>query len=99
MAINKNAVTTGTLAAFNSIGDVLCVASNPIDGVYLLSVSNPHFAHDGDKSISDVVRFRFDTGAQIMHLATTYSYQVNAQQSLTDVLAAVFNRVSMVCCV
>jgi hypothetical protein len=85
VSINGVAVTSGTLAAFNSNGEVLGVASTSLDGVFSLSVSNPRFANSSDKSISETVTFRFDTGSQIVHLATTYVYQANGLMKLQAV--------------
>lgn len=75
VSIDDLPVTTGTLGAFNSKGAVLGVASTSFDRVYSLSVTNPRFV---DRSVSDVVTFRFDTGSRIVDLATTYAYEPHA---------------------
>jgi len=70
----------GTLAAFNSIGDVIGVVTMAEAGVFSLSVTNPKFA---DASVSDIVTFKFDTGLEVVDLATTYTYLANEISTVT----------------
>ena len=70
----------GTLAAFNSIGDVIGVVTAAEAGIFSLSVTNPKFA---DASVSDIVTFKFDTGSEVVDLATTYTYLANEIAAVT----------------
>ena len=49
-------------------------------GIFSLSVTNPKFA---DASVSDIVTFKFDTGSEVVDLATTYAYLANEIVSAT----------------
>ena len=73
MLIDDVVMHTGTLAAFNSNGDVLGVAFAAVGAAsaFPLSVTNPQF---DDPTVLPVVTFRFDTGTQIVQMATAWTH-------------------------
>ena len=75
VSIGGTTMTAGTLAAFNSKGRVLGVATAVArDEQFYLSVTTPLAFDD---AAGHEVTFKFDTGSAVVQLAPTYAYRAN----------------------